>query len=179
MNNPDRNKVMTRLMTPALLALLLVPAASQAGHPVDWPAIEGAHQPSPNRLVTGQPAPHELVEAQRSGVRHVVNARDIGEFGAWDEAELVDALGMHYHRVPIGSPADLDREAVAEFDRILAEIGDEPALLHCASGNRIGALYALRAAWIQGEDTETAVEIGKAHGLTSLEKPVREKLAGE
>lgn len=160
----------------ALLLLLLVAACAATPESTSRLDIEGTHRPEPGRTISGQPTPAELVAAERAGVRHVVNARDIGEFDGWDEAELVDALGMHYHQVPIGSPDDLNRSAVTAFDRILAEIGDDPALLHCASGNRIGALYALRAAWIQGEDAESAIEIGKAHGLTSLEGPVREKL---
>lgn len=155
---------------------LLLSVCANAQQSVHWPDIEGAHTPQPNRMIAGQPTPAELVAAERAGVRHVLNARDIGEFEAWDEAALVNALGMTYHRVPIGSADDLDREAVNTFDRILAEIGNEPAFLHCASGNRIGALYALRAAWIQDEDAEHAIEIGKSHGLTSLEKAVRKKL---
>jgi uncharacterized protein (TIGR01244 family) len=162
---------------PALAAAaLLVGACATTPDSVQWPRIEGSHQPEAGRMIAGQPTPAELVAAERAGVRHVVNARDIGEFDAWNQTALVDSLEMTYHRVPIGSTDDLDREAVAKFDRILADIGDEAALLHCASGNRIGALYALRAAWIRGQDTETAIEIGRAHGLTSLEAHVREKL---
>ncbi len=164
----------TSLFVVVLMLLFSTYAAAQEN--VGWPDIDGARTPEPNRMISGQPTPAELVAAERAGVRHVVNARNIGEFDAWDEAQLVDALGMSYHRVPIGGPDDLDREAVAAFDQILTEIGDAPALLHCASGNRIGALYALRAAWILGEDTESAIAIGRAHGLTSLEAPVREKL---
>jgi uncharacterized protein (TIGR01244 family) len=158
------------------MLVLLATACATTQEPVQWPSIDGAVTPETGRMIAGQPTPAELVAVREAGARHVVNARDVGEFEAWDEGELVEALGMTYHRVPIGSPADLDREAVEAFDRILAEIGDEPALLHCASGNRIGALYALRAAWIDGQDTATAIEIGRAHGLTRLEGVVREKL---
>jgi uncharacterized protein (TIGR01244 family) len=169
--------VITRTKTfSVLLPLLLVAACAATPESTGRLDIEGAHRPEPGRTIAGQPTPAELVAAERAGVRHVVNARDIGEFDAWEEARLVDALNMDYHRVPIGSPDDLNREAISAFDRILAEIGDDPALLHCASGNRIGALYALRAAWIQGEDTESAIAIGKDHGLTGLEGPVRDKL---
>jgi len=169
--------ITSRTLPTLLLASLLLAACAMTPPAPSWPTVEGAYNPAPQRLVTGQPTPAELVDIQRAGARHVVNARDIGEFDDWDEGALVEALGMNYHRVPIGSPEDLDRDAVAAFDRILAEIGDEPALLHCASGNRIGALYALRAAWIQGEDPQSAIEIGRAHGLTSLEAAVRGKLA--
>lgn len=159
-----------------LMIALLVGACATTPEPDRWPDIAGSMMPEPKRMISGQPTPAELVAAERAGVRHVVNARDIGEFDAWDEGALVDSLAMTYHRVPIGSTDDLDRDAVEAFDRILAEIGDDKALLHCASGNRIGALYALRAAWIGGESAESAIEIGKAHGLTSLEAAVREKL---
>lgn len=157
-------------------ALTALPMALMAGDTLVWPDIEDAIQPQPNQLVMGQPQPHELVALSRAGVRHVVNARAEGELEAWDEPRLLDELGMEYHHIPIAGADDLDREAIDHFDKVLGEIGDEPVLLHCASGNRIGALFALRAAWIDGEDSETAIEIGRAHGLTRLETVVREKL---
>lgn len=159
--------------------VLLFTVGALAGDTIDWPGIEGAQNPRAEWLVTGQPEPHELVAAQRAGARHVVNARGIGEFEDWNEKALVNELGLNYHRVPIGSPDDLDREAVESFDRILAEIGDDPALMHCASGNRIGALFALRAGWLQGKDIDTAIEIGREHGLTALEDHVRRALKSD
>lgn len=169
------NRLDHRIITLTTLVLMLA-ACATTPETESWPDISGSLKPAPNRMIAGQPTPAELVAAERAGVQHVVNARDIGEFDAWDQDELVDSLAMTYHRVPIGSTEDLDREAVEAFDRILAEIGEDPALLHCASGNRIGALYALRAVWIQGESPDSAIETGKAHGLTSLEASVREKL---
>jgi len=168
-----------RMLSMAMLALLVGACATGPVPPGPWPDMEGAQRPETNRMIGGQPAPHELVAAERAGVRHVVNARDIGEFAAWDEGRLVESLGMQYHRVPIGGPDDLNIAAVNAFDLILAKIGNQAALLHCASGNRIGALYALRAGWVEGKDIETAVAIGKAHGLRGLEAQVREKLAGQ
>lgn len=167
-----------RSLATVVVCLIFV-AFAQAGNEIDWPLIDGAHLPQNDRMISGQPTPDELVRMRQAGLEHVLNARAIGEFDAWDEAALVESLGMTYHRVPIGSTDDLDHEAVRAFDRILAEIGSDPALLHCASGNRIGALYALRAAWIQGRDAESAIEIGKAHGLTSLEAAVRKMLGAE
>ncbi|NBB93328.1 MAG: hypothetical protein GVY32_09190 [Gammaproteobacteria bacterium] len=161
-----------------ILALLLSACATTPESP-RWPDLQGASNPQHNRLVSGQPTPAELVELERAGVRHVVNARGIGEFEAWDEETLVESLGLQYHRVPIATPNDLDLEAVTAFDRVLERIGEDPAFLHCASGNRIGALYALRAGWIQGESPERAIAIGRAHGLTSLEATVREKLESD
>jgi protein tyrosine phosphatase (PTP) superfamily phosphohydrolase (DUF442 family) len=54
-------------------------------------------------------------------------------------------------------------------------IGDEPVLLHCASGNRVGALIALGTR-LKGAETEAAIAKGKQWGLTGLEPIVRGKL---
>ena len=54
------------------------------------------------------------------------------------------------------------------LDRLLAQAEGERTLLHCASGNRVGALMALRAAWLHGASDEEALAIGRAHGLASL-----------
>ena len=49
-------------------------------------------------------------------------------------------------------------------------------LVHCASGNRVGALIAIGAAKAGGMAPEAALELGKAAGLTSAEPRVRELL---
>jgi len=48
-----------------------------------------------------------------------------------------------------------------------------PIVVHCASSNRVGAMAALRAAWLQGQSADQAIETGKAWGLKSLEPEVR------
>ncbi len=164
-----KSLVVTMLLTIALLA-----SPTMATDPI----IDGFLQPEPGRLTGGQPEPHELVAARDAGFMHVFNARAIDEFDGWDEVALVKALGMTYHHLPIAQAGDLNRDTVAEFDRVLNQIGDQPAVMHCASGNRIGALYALHAAWYKDADIEQALEIGRAHGLTRLEGQVR-SLLGE
>ena len=49
-------------------------------------------------------------------------------------------------------------------------------LLHCGSGNRVGALLALKAFWLDGGSAEEALEVGLAGGVTRLEPTVRELL---
>ena len=85
---------------------------------------------------------------------------------------------MAYANLPIRGPADLNRANVAAFDALLRDI-DAPVLVHCASGNRVGAMAALRAAWVEGHTVEKAVEIGRAWGMKGLESAVRERLASE
>jgi len=49
-------------------------------------------------------------------------------------------------------------------------------MLYCASSNRVGAMLALKAHWVDGESPEEALELGLAAGLTSLERSVRDLL---
>ncbi|MFC5577936.1 hypothetical protein ACFPOA_07935 [Lysobacter niabensis] len=61
------------------------------------------------------------------------------------------------------------------FDAMLRE-AKRPVLVHCASGNRVGAIVALRAAWMEGRSTEDAIAIGKTWGLKGLEGEVRRRI---
>jgi rhodanese-related sulfurtransferase len=56
---------------------------------------------------------------------------------------------------------------------MLAEAKDGKVLLHCASGNRVGAMLALRARWLQGKSADEAMAIGKASGMTGLAADVK------
>lgn len=118
----------------------------------------------------------DLPRLQAAGIRHVIDLRPDTETPDFDEGTAVRAAGMRYDNLPIAGPADLEREAVVAFDQLL-RAADGPTLVHCASGNRVGALVALRAAWLQGADADAAVEEGRRWGLRGLEDAVRERLA--
>ena len=120
----------------------------------------------------------DIPALQAAGVRHVIDLTPDDETPGFDEASVVRAAGMRYDNLPIRGPADLTPENVAAFDRLLAGI-ERPALVHCASGNRVGALAALRAAWLDGVDDEAAVAEGRRCGLRGLEDAVRARLARE
>ncbi len=75
------------------------------------------------------------------------------------------------------APDGLTLAKVRLLDKVLLEHKDKNVLVHCASGNRVGALFALRAAWLDGKEKDLALKIGRERGLTSLEKTVSEMLA--
>ncbi|MDX1549980.1 MAG: hypothetical protein R3278_05475, partial [Lysobacter spongiicola] len=77
--------------------------------------------------------------------------------------------------LPLAGPSDLTRENVLAFDQLLRD-AERPVLVHCGSGNRVGAMAALRAAWVEGQSPDDAIATGKAWGLTSLKDAVRERL---
>jgi len=121
---------------------------------------------------SGQPTEAELTLHAQNGVSLVVDLRGSSEDRGFNEEAVVEKLGMTYISLPITSRDDLTLEHARELDQILSR-AQGPALLHCRSGNRVGALVALRAGLDLELSTDSALEIGREHGLTSLEEHAR------
>jgi uncharacterized protein (TIGR01244 family) len=123
---------------------------------------------------TGQPDREILSMAKEAGFTTIVDLRGESEDRGMDEAAEIQALGMSYITLPIAGAGDITFDNAAALDKILAD-ADGPVLLHCASGNRVGALYALMEK-MDGATDEEALAAGKAAGLTRLEGVVVERL---
>ncbi len=141
--------------------------------------IPFAALPFPGILTAGQPTPEQLRVARDLGFKTVINLRPPKEQGDWDEAAEVSALGLQYVLIPVdGAPA-----VTLENSKRLVEALDDPAsypvLVHCASSNRVGALFAIDAATRRGESVEDAIRTGQSAGMKSLEPKVRGLLQGK
>ncbi len=137
-------------------------------------SIDGTRTPEPGLLTGGQPTPEQLREAARAGVRTIINLRGNDEPGYEWEANLAKELGLTYVHIPIGGADDLTRANVGRFDVALDAAREKgPVLVHCASGNRAGALLALQRGWIKGASPDAAIAFGIDAGLTRLEIPTR------
>lgn len=135
--------------------------------------LPNLRQPQPNRIVSGAIGASEIGRVRAAGIKHVINLRTAEESEGFDEAQIAAGLGLDYHTVPIAGAQSLTKENARRLDELLEQAGDEPTLIHCSSGNRVGALIAVREAWIKGQPTEAAIAEGKRWGLTSLEGAVR------
>ena len=122
----------------------------------------------------GQPGAAALEAFAAAGYVAVIDLRGAGEDRGFDEPAVVERLGLEYLSLPVPSPAAVTFENAEKLDRLLAGI-DGPVLVHCASGNRVGALLALRES-LNGADAEQAVAYGRQAGLTRLESVVRQRL---
>ncbi len=139
--------------------------------------IYNARVPMEGVLSGGQPTPEQIEAAARGGFRTVINLRTEREPGFEWERERVEAFGMRYVQIPVAGADGLTRENVERIDAALTEALEEgPVLLHCGSGNRIGAILALRAAWLEGADADQALKYGLSSGLTRLEDATRRLL---
>jgi len=147
-----------------------------------WATLALAQQAAlPNRkdplqgiTSAGQPTSEQFTAAAAEGFKTVIDLRPASEDHGLDEKATVEKLGMKYIVLPVSGGKDITYANAAALDKLLGE-AKGPVLLHCASGNRAGALLALRAK-LKGADDEAALALGVASGVTGLQPVVTEKI---
>lgn len=127
-------------------------------------------------VVGGQPDADALNVARAVGITTVISLRTPSEPHAQDEHAQAEAVGLRHVSIPVAGVDGLTEENAQALDRALAESGPAHTLLHCGTGNRAGALLALRAFHVQGKTVDEALEIGERAGLTRLRDQVREHM---
>ena len=127
--------------------------------------------PAEDLYTGGQPTAGQLQQAATAGITTVIDLRQPSEDRGFDETATAGSLGLHYVRIPVAGAAGLTPANVQALQTALSQ-ANGPVLLHCASGNRVGALLALMKAQ-QGASTEQALQFGRDAGMTSLEAQTR------
>ncbi len=135
--------------------------------PVVQARLSLAAEPRDGRvIVMGQPTREQLEAFAQDGGRTVINLRTAGEVEGlgFDEAALVDELGLRYVWMPMGG-SQLDLGRVRAFGSALGVDDGSPVLLHCKSGGRASGMWAAHLAVNQGLDDRSAVARGRSVGL--------------
>ena len=153
-------------------------ATSAAVADADADAVPNLRTPGNGLLLTAaQPGPGAWRVLAEQGVVAVVNLRPDDEQPGRDERAEVTAAGMAYHQVPVAGADGLTDDNAAKLWALVSAVPGK-VLVHCASGNRAGALLALGAANAGAMSPEQALAFGQSAGLTQpkLEAAVRAKL---
>lgn len=117
----------------------------------------------------GQPSEGAWSKLAASGFRSVLNMRTAGEGVDLDrERKLVESAGMRYISVPVVS-AEPRAEQVADFVRAVKEAENHPMMIHCGSGNRVGAFWLIYRVVEDGLSESAAIEEAERVGLRSPE----------
>ncbi len=132
-------------------------------------------QPRPGLYTGGQPTLRQLDSLSAQGVRTVIDLRPASEDHGFDEALALKERGLHYQRLPISGAKDLTAANASALKQLLQD-SDGGVLLHCASGNRVGALLALMAVQEEQLPPSQALALGRQAGLKSLTPTVEQKL---
>jgi len=127
-----------------LILLALVACALPRPVPSSWSADEAPnYRRLENGLVTANvltlPAIPKLATA---GFKTMVDLRAPTEKGVQEEASSASSAGLRYVNIPV-TAATLSAADVREFAAVLDLPENRPALVHCASGNRVGAMMEL------------------------------------
>ncbi len=115
-----------------------------ADQKIDFKSLEGI----PNTVLLqedviggGTPSLKALEEIKRQGFKSVIDLRTMLE-GTILEQMMVKDLGIKYFNIPI-SGTDISQLQVDQLEEILSDEDNRPALLHCAVGGRVLALWEL------------------------------------
>lgn len=190
MNSPTRRRT-TPLFLLGLLAALACtadarPQAEVEVQALSQPAItlesatalevRNARMPLPGLVTAGQVTEEQFDGLVAAGFENFISLRLADEGGAGWEEEYAPGAGASFTRLPVSGSAGLNRETAEELGRLLDAAGDGGTVLYCGSSNRVGALLALKAFWVDGVSAEDALELGKAAGVTRLESTLVELL---
>jgi protein tyrosine phosphatase (PTP) superfamily phosphohydrolase (DUF442 family) len=142
-------------------------AGTSAPVPIVYGSMQRIHKVG-GVLLAGQPSPDDLRLARSRGVRSVVNLRQASELD-WDEGKCVAQLGMQYHHVPFKSPTSLTDQVFDKVRQLLNDTSHRPMILHCASANRVGAVWLVHRIIDEGLSYDAALAESKAVGLRSAQ----------
>jgi len=166
------------MMRSAYLLLLLFSLGALAGEdPAGIGKLElDAIAPADGDASSGQPSREQLAEIAEQGYVAIIDMRGVDEDRGYDERAAAESLGLEYNPLPIEGASAVNLENARKLGALLEEI-DGPVLVHCGSGNRVGALVALLES-DRGASADEALAAGRAAGLTmpKLEKVVRKRL---
>lgn len=156
---------MTMLCSALLAALVLSGCVSQrtaavrSDPPRLQPLAESDVRTDTGRAfyLIGQPSPQALEDFADLGGATVVNLRSDGEleYLPFYGATAAHACGLEYEHIPL-TASTFSPDAYSKFAAAI-EGTDGPVLMHCASGGRARAMYAVHLAKTLGYDADTAI----------------------
>ena len=132
-------------------------------------------------MVAGQPSESALRELAANGVTTVVNLRTQPEMDnrnavPFDEAALLEELGITYVHIPLGRPdTPYTPAAVDQFAKVMEE-ADGEVLLHCTVAWRASHLWAAYLVKHKGYSLEDAIAHADAINLNGYRSPGKQPI---
>ncbi len=120
----------------------------------------------------GQPNQSEVDAFIEDGVTLVVDLRGPNENRGYDEQTYLNSINTAYYSLPVIDEGDINFDN-ARLLQTLINDADGKVLVHCGSGNRVGALMSLIGN-LEGMDKQEAIEFGIQNRLGGLINTVNE-----
>ena len=161
-----------------LYALVLIPSTASAsatdiqvpfGNEIQSP-IKNYNRATPTLATSGAIGTGGVKELAEKGFATIIDLRTENE-GTAEEKKIVESTGMRYINIPV-TGVGINNKQLATFTRAIEET-QTPVLVHCASGNRVGALWTTYRL-SKGINPEIAFEEGRTAGMKPfLEEKVK------
>ncbi len=145
------------MVSPVTLAQQQVPFGDQISE-----NIFNYHRHTPTIATSGSINKDGLLELKQKGFKTIVDFRTPAE-GTAQEAQKAAALGLNYINLAVGR-AWPNEQLMAEFSALVEDPNQHPVLLHCASANRVGMLWAFYRLQL-GVDKDIALDEGRTIGM--------------
>ena len=132
------------------------------------PGVTNFAQVETTVACAGAVTPTAVAGIKKMGFASIINLRLATEQGADIDAETAAAkeAGINFVHIPFNGgmpdPAVADR-----FIQVITTAGNQPAFIHCASGNRAAAMWLIKRVLIDKWDNDRAMEEATQLGLTS------------
>jgi len=127
------------------------------------------HRVSARLFRGGRPTLEGMASLEQLGVRTIVDLRDRSGISFVDR-KRARALGIHYHRIPLGKLRGPTRAKMDRVLRILADPDSGPVYVHCRRGSdRTGTVIACHRIANEGWTAEEAIAEARERGMIKLE----------
>jgi uncharacterized protein (TIGR01244 family) len=151
----------------ALIATVILTGAAQAQVTKESvPGITNLARVESTVACAGAVTPSAVTEIKKMGFASIINLRQPTEQGADIEAETAAAksAGMKFYNIPFNNAAP-DPAVVDRFLLTISQPGNQPAFIHCASGNRAAAMWFVKRVLLDNWDVERAGAEAASLGL--------------
>ena len=155
----------------SVLAAAFFSARAAAAQQVTKPTVPGVTNFA--RLETtiacaGATTPEAVPAIKEMGYKSIINLRLMDEAGANIDQEAIAAknAGIRFLHIPFNG-ATPDPKVADNFLVAVKDPQNMPAFIHCASGNRVAAMWMIKRMVVDGWDAEKAGAEAAQLGLTN------------
>ena len=152
----------------AFLSLVLAVALLQSPSKATLPGARNVTRVDAVVMCGGATTNEAYPALKKEGFASVVNLRQADEAGVDipGSRAAAEAAGLRYLHIPVDRSTPTE-ESVKSFLAAVADRANQPVYIHCASANRVGAMWLIKRVVVDGWDVQRATDEAAAIGLTS------------
>jgi uncharacterized protein (TIGR01244 family) len=156
------------LFSATVIVLLMFNVAQAQATKDTVPGITNLARVETTVACAGAVTPSAVSEIKKMGFVSIINLRQPTEQGADIEGETAAAktAGINFFNIPFNN-AEPSTAVVDQFLQTITQPGNQPAFIHCASGNRAAAMWFVKRVLVDKWDLDKAGAEAASLGLTN------------